>query len=123
MPQALAATMRERFGIAYNEGYGMTETASFLHANPLQRRKLGSLGVPGAGRGLAASSTQMTLRELPPGEVGEIVTHGPQVMHGLLAQARGHRRGLHRDRRPALPAHRRPRSHRRGRLLLHDATG
>ena len=42
-------TMQTRFGIAYNEGYGMTETASFLHANPLQRPKLGSLGVPGPG--------------------------------------------------------------------------
>ena len=29
--------MQQRFGITYNEGYGMTETASFLHANPPQR--------------------------------------------------------------------------------------
>ena len=24
----------------------------------------------------------VTLQELPPGEVGEIIVHGPQVMHG-----------------------------------------
>jgi fatty-acyl-CoA synthase len=38
MPHSVAEAMQTRFGIAYNEGYGMTETASFLHANPPQRR-------------------------------------------------------------------------------------
>src|SRR5204863_9332634 len=34
MPHAVAEAMKTSFGIDYNEGYGMTETASFLHANP-----------------------------------------------------------------------------------------
>jgi fatty-acyl-CoA synthase len=81
MPDAVADTMKTRFGIGYHEGFGMTETASFLHANPLQRGKPGSLGVPGPGVD-SRIVDPLTLQELPPGEVGEIVTHGPQVMKG-----------------------------------------
>jgi len=81
MPAPLRATMQERFGIVYQEGYGMTETASFLIANPLQRPKLGSLGVPGPGADCRIVDPQ-TLRELPVGEVGEIVVAGPQLMRG-----------------------------------------
>jgi fatty-acyl-CoA synthase len=87
MPHAVAEAMKTRFGIAYNEGYGLTETASFLHANPLQRPKLGSLGVPGPGVD-SRIVDPVTLRELPRGEVGEIVTHAPQVMKGYWKQPR-----------------------------------
>jgi fatty-acyl-CoA synthase len=85
MPHAVAEAMKTRFGIAYNEGYGMTETASFLHANPLQRPKLGSLGVAGPGVD-SRIIDPVTLQELPTGEVGEIVTHAPQVMKGYWNQ-------------------------------------
>lgn len=85
MPAALAATMRERFGIAYQEGYGMTETASFLFGNPPQRPRPGSLGVPGPGVDVRIVEPE-TLRDLPPGDVGEIVVHGPQVASGYWRQ-------------------------------------
>jgi fatty-acyl-CoA synthase len=85
MPHAVAEMMKTRFGITYNEGYGMTETASFLHANPLQQPKLGSLGVPGPGVD-SRIVDPVTLKELPRGEVGEIVTHAPQVMKGYWNQ-------------------------------------
>ncbi|HUG21013.1 AMP-binding protein [Piscinibacter sp.] len=85
MPEALAATMRERFGIAYQEGYGMTETASFLFGNPPHRPKLGSLGVPGPDVDCRIVDPE-THRELPAGEVGEIVVCGPQVMLGHWCQ-------------------------------------
>jgi fatty-acyl-CoA synthase len=85
MPEALAATMRERFGIAYQEGYGMTETASFLFGNPPHRPRLGSLGTPGPGVHCRIVDTQ-TRREVPPDEIGEIVACGPQVMRGYWGQ-------------------------------------
>jgi fatty-acyl-CoA synthase len=85
MPEALATTMRERFGIAYQEGYGMTETASFLFGNPPHRPKLGSLGVPGPGVDCRIVDPD-TRRELAAGEVGEIVVSGPQVMLGYWQQ-------------------------------------
>jgi fatty-acyl-CoA synthase len=81
MPAALEQTMRERFGIVYNEGYGMTETASFLISNPLQRPKRGSLGVPGPGVDCRIVDPD-TLREVAVGEGGEIVVAGPQLMRG-----------------------------------------
>ena len=81
MPDAVASMLQRRFDIVYQEGYGMTETASFLHANPPARCKRQCLGVP-TTRVDSRIVDPVTLEELPPGEVGEIVTHGPQVMLG-----------------------------------------
>jgi fatty-acyl-CoA synthase len=85
MPPSLEETMRTRFRIGYQEGYGMTETASFLHGNPPHAPKPGSLGVPGPGVDTRIVDLE-TLRELPPGESGEIVTSGPQVTLGYWNQ-------------------------------------
>jgi fatty-acyl-CoA synthase len=81
MPASLAERMRARWRLEYNEGYGLTETASFLHANPRGRGKPGSLGLPGPGVESRVVDT-VTGAVLPPGEVGEIVTRGPQLMLG-----------------------------------------
>jgi fatty-acyl-CoA synthase len=81
MPEAVASMLQERFGISYNEAYGMTETASFLHANPLARGKRQCLGVPTPGVD-SRIVDPATLQELPQGEVGELVTHGAQMMLG-----------------------------------------
>ncbi|MBK6714499.1 MAG: AMP-binding protein [Burkholderiales bacterium] len=81
MPDAVAAMLRERYGLVYQEAYGLTETASFLHANPPQRCKRQCLGVPTQGVD-SRIVDPVTLQELPPGEVGELVTHAPQVMLG-----------------------------------------
>jgi fatty-acyl-CoA synthase len=81
MPESVANLLQERFGIAYNEAYGMTETASFLMCNPPARGKRQSLGVitPGVDTRIVDPET---LRELPVGEVGELVTRGAQLMRG-----------------------------------------
>lgn len=81
MPESVAGMLLERFGISYNEGYGLTETASFLHANPVGRGKRQCLGMPTPGVD-SRIVDPVTLDELPQGEVGELVTHGPQVMLG-----------------------------------------
>ena len=81
MPEAVAAMMQQRHGITYNEGYGLSETASFLQANPLARGKRQCLGIPAQGVETRIVDP-VTLRELPQGEVGELVTHAPQVMAG-----------------------------------------
>lgn len=81
MPESVANLLQERFGIAYNEAYGMTETASFLLGNPLARGKRQCLGVitPGVDARIVDPET---LRELPVGEVGELVACGAQLMRG-----------------------------------------
>ena len=81
MPETVANLLQTRFGIAYNEAYGMTETASFLLGNPPARGKRQCLGVitPGVDARIVDPET---LRELPVGEVGELVTRGAQLMRG-----------------------------------------
>jgi len=81
MPEAVATLLAERFGLAYNEAYGLSETAAFLHANPLHRGKRQCLGMPTQGV-VSRIVDPATGEELPLGEVGELVTSGPQLMLG-----------------------------------------
>jgi fatty-acyl-CoA synthase len=81
MPEAVATMLAERFGLYYNEAYGLTETAAFLHANPLTRGKRQCLGIPTQSVE-SRIVDPVTLAELPQGEVGELVTSGEQVMRG-----------------------------------------
>ncbi|MBI4337390.1 MAG: long-chain fatty acid--CoA ligase [Chloroflexi bacterium] len=64
------------------EAYGLTETSSVTHANPLQRAKAGSIGVPLPDTEARIVDPDGGARELPPGEVGELVLRGVQVMRG-----------------------------------------
>lgn len=81
MPEAVANMLWEKFGLEYIEAYGMTETASGTHMNPLHRPKRQCLGMPVFGVDSRVVDLA-TLEELQPGQVGEIITHGPQVMQG-----------------------------------------
>jgi fatty-acyl-CoA synthase len=80
MPAAVAQRLAE-VGISYVEGYGLTETIAATHINPSDHPKQQCLGIPifDVDSRIIDPST---LRELPPGEVGEIVIHGPQVFLG-----------------------------------------
>jgi fatty-acyl-CoA synthase len=81
MPDAMTKLLAEHFGISYQEGYGLTETASFLQGTPRQRPKSNCLGVPGPGVETRIVDPESG-KQVPPGQVGEIVTRGPQVMLG-----------------------------------------
>ena len=78
MPQAVAERLQSEFGLTFAEGYGLTETAAPSHANPPERAKLQCLGMPIFGVDSRVVDPE-TLRELPLGEAGEIVTHGPML--------------------------------------------
>jgi fatty-acyl-CoA synthase len=80
MPAAVAQRLLDR-GLTYYEGYGLSETMAATHINPPQMAKKQCLGIPIYGVDARVVDPQ-TLEELPPGEVGEIITHGPQVMLG-----------------------------------------
>jgi fatty-acyl-CoA synthase len=80
MPAAVAQRL-EDMGITYFEGYGLTETIAATHSNPSQRPKKQCLGIPIYDVDSRVIDP-VTLSELPAGEVGEIVTHGPQVFLG-----------------------------------------
>lgn len=81
MPQAVAERLQREFGITFAEGYGLTETAAPTHANPPERAKLQCLGIPIIGADSRIIDPE-TLRELPIGETGEIVSHGPMIFKG-----------------------------------------
>ncbi len=81
MPQAIAQKLLEQFDLRYVEGYGLTETAAPSHSNPPDRPKQQCLGIPYIGVD-ARVVDPVTFQELPPGEVGEIIIHGPQVFKG-----------------------------------------
>lgn len=86
MPEAVATMLAERFGLSYNEAYGLSETAAFLHANPLARGKRQCLGMPTQSVDSRIIDPE-TLRALAPGEVGELVTRAPQLMTGYWNNA------------------------------------
>ena len=71
------------------EGYGLTEATAVTHGNPfVQRRKVGSIGIP-------LPSTEAKIidlasgKDLPPGQIGELVIRGPQVMLGYWGEGPG----------------------------------
>lgn len=81
MPQAVAQRLLDQFGLRYVEGYGLTETAAPSHSNPQDSPKQQCLGVPFMSCDARVIDPQ-TLEELPPGQQGEIVVHGPMVFDG-----------------------------------------
>jgi fatty-acyl-CoA synthase len=81
MPEAVATKLKEICGITFIEGYGLTETMAPTHINPPDRAKKQCLGIPIFDTESMVVDP-VTLEELPPGEVGEIVSSGPQVFLG-----------------------------------------
>jgi len=81
MPKAVAQRLKDLTGLDYVEGYGMSETMAATHINPPHRPKPQCLGIPVFDVD-ARVVDPASFSELPPGEIGEIVVHGPQVMQG-----------------------------------------
>ena len=71
----------KRTGSHIIEGYGLSETCATSHVNPLQRSKRGSFGCPIPGM-QAAVLDPATLEFVPPGDTGELVLCGPNIMPG-----------------------------------------
>jgi fatty-acyl-CoA synthase len=85
MPEAIAQKLLD-MGITYVEGYGLSETIAPSHINPPDRPKKQCLGIPIFDVESMVVDPN-TFKEVPPGEVGEIVTRGPQVFRGYWNNA------------------------------------
>lgn len=82
LPKAVAEEFEKVTGAKLREGYGLTETSPVTHVNPiLGRAKVGSIGLPVPSTLAAVASIEEPVL-LPPGETGELVISGPQVMKG-----------------------------------------
>ena len=63
------------------EGYGLTETSPLTHANPIERAKAGSIGLPLPDTDAKIVDVE-TGAEVEVGAPGELLIRGPQVMKG-----------------------------------------
>ncbi len=83
----LLAEIKERFervtGGTVVEGFGMSETPTATHCNPLGgRNKAGSIGLPYPDVEVRLISLADGVSPVGPGEDGELVLRGPQVFAG-----------------------------------------
>ena len=81
MQAEVARRWLERTGCAIREGYGLTEASPTVSCNPVCGTEFdGSIGLPLPSTRLKCIADDGT--ELPPGQPGEIVIQGPQLMAG-----------------------------------------
>jgi long-chain acyl-CoA synthetase len=83
----------KRTGSQIYEGYGMTETTGFSHGNPHLRPKKASFGVPIPDMKAAIVEYEGT-NYLPPGEVGEMILSGPNIMQAYWKREEETRQSL-----------------------------
>ncbi|WP_158735516.1 long-chain fatty acid--CoA ligase [Alteribacillus sp. YIM 98480] len=83
MPGELMRSFESRTGARILEGYGLSETSPTTHCNPaFADRKVGSVGIGVPSTDYKIVDTATGSKEMPPGESGEVVIKGPQVMKG-----------------------------------------
>jgi long-chain acyl-CoA synthetase len=84
LPPDVARRIESRFGLRVIQGYGLTEASPAVYHSPIDptRIKLESGGVLMADTESRIVDLEAGERTLAPGEVGEIVVRGPQVMQG-----------------------------------------
>ncbi|MDR6232517.1 long-chain fatty acid--CoA ligase [Pseudomonas oryzihabitans] len=80
LQQSVAQRWEEVTGCGICEGYGMTETSPVVSFNPLERRRLGTIGMPVPGTDCkVVDADGVALGFDTP---GELCVKGPQVMKG-----------------------------------------
>jgi long-chain acyl-CoA synthetase len=82
MPVPIMKQFEQRTGGIMLEGYGLSEASPVTHVNPLEKRKTGSIGTVVVGTEAKVVDVADGTRELPPGQPGELIVRGPQVMKG-----------------------------------------
>ncbi|MDF0726936.1 fatty acid--CoA ligase family protein [Cytobacillus sp. S13-E01] len=81
MPVALLKSFENKFQVLVSEGYGLSEASPVTCFNPLDRpRKAGSIGMSIIN--VENKIVNELGEEVAPGEVGELVVRGPNVMQG-----------------------------------------
>ena len=83
LPPELAKKWEDVVGIKVGQGFGLTETSPITHmaAKWMPEIRSESIGVPIIDTDAKIVNSD-TLKELEPGEIGELLIKGPQVMKG-----------------------------------------
>src|SRR5699024_192379 len=87
IPPSTTRAFEERFGHYIHNIYGLTETTSPCHAVPLDQRSPVDTGSGALSIGVPVYNTIARVLderavEVPPGQLGELVVTGPQVVPG-----------------------------------------
>ncbi|MGQ9538378.1 MAG: long-chain-fatty-acid--CoA ligase [Candidatus Bathycorpusculaceae bacterium] len=86
LPPEVQKRFMEVTGGVLVEGYGLTESSPVTHCNPLDKTmktvKVGSIGIPWPDTDAKIVDIETGEKELSPGEIGELIVKGPQVMKG-----------------------------------------
>lgn len=102
LPSEVAQRFLQKTGAAVVEGYGLTEASPVTHLNPTGNARMGSIGLPipdtdarvvriepeneqSPVNGNGQLSASPVLIDVAPGECGEMLISGPQVMLGYFA--------------------------------------
>jgi long-chain acyl-CoA synthetase len=83
LPVEVQQEFQQLTGARLVEGYGLSEATPVTHANPIfGDNRLGTIGLPFPSTDAKIVDAETGERDLEPGEVGELVVRGPQVMKG-----------------------------------------
>jgi long-chain acyl-CoA synthetase len=81
LPEEIERRWHEKFGRVITQGYGLTETSPFASYNSFISYRAGSIGTPIENVEMKVIDVY-TGEDVAPGELGEIVIKGPNVMIG-----------------------------------------
>ena len=83
LPLPLKARWEAQTGARLVEGYGLTETSGVASTNPYEgEERVGTIGQPLPGTRMRLFDRENPAVDAPPGQPGELVIQGPQVMQG-----------------------------------------
>ena len=86
LPVEVMKEFEEKTGAVIVEGFGLSEASPVTHINPFSAtdRKVGSIGIPLPSTECRVVDLEDPAKEATPGEPGELLIKGPQVMKGYL---------------------------------------
>ncbi|MDP9238503.1 MAG: AMP-binding protein [Chloroflexota bacterium] len=96
LPAEVGRQAAEKLGCIVMQGYGMTESSPITNVNPLASPRAGTVG-PAVADTIEKVVSLETGAVLPPGEIGELLVYGPQVMQGYWKNPAASRETLTED--------------------------
>lgn len=84
LPGEIITSFKQKFGIDITEGYGLSEASPVVTVNRIGKVRPGTIGFPLTDIEVRIQNPEGLI--LPAGEVGELVTRGPNVMIGYFNQ-------------------------------------
>jgi len=83
LPRATKEEFERLSGAVVREGFGMSEAPTATHTNPIYKEnRTGAIGLPLPDMEMRIVSLDDGETDVPVGEIGELVMHGPNLMQG-----------------------------------------